>query len=288
MRTRTLVIVLSVILFGLFAAEVGLRVAGAMDFPLYQKSEQLGYVLAPSQHGRFINKNDWFFNELSMGVADPFLPKKYARNILLVGDSIVLGGNPVPQREKVGSLLNSQCEGAMIWPVSAGSWAFLNELRYLQLHSSILSDIDRIVFVLNSGDFGRPSVWASESTHPTVRPRSALIGLVRRYLMPDRSSGEGRGTGDWQASLGWLSSNFKKPISMVLYPTKQETSDPVARKRLFNAYETELQSYSPIQLADEAPNWSPSDYRDNIHPTKSGNEKLAHLLRAQIPECSAR
>src|SRR6266852_909458 len=146
-------------------AEIGLRYFRVLDFPLYENSPELGYIPLANQHGSFLGMNEWAFNELGMGVADHFRPGNYSRNILLIGDSIVLGGNHVDQDTKLGPVMNASCP--RIWPVSAASWAFLNELRYIRTHDYLLPTFDRIVFVSNSEDFGEASTWSSEYTHPT-------------------------------------------------------------------------------------------------------------------------
>ena len=271
---------------GTIITECGLRLVGIMNFPLYEKSEQLGYVLAPNQHGAFLNKNDWAFNELSMGVPEPFQPKKYKHNALLIGDSIVLGVNRIPQRHRIGPLLNERCEAAMIWPISANSWAFLNELRYLQLHADVLENFDRIVFILNSGDFGKPSVWASETSTPTYRPWLALIQLAHK-LLPDNTTDEGKGSGDWHEGMKWLVERYHRPITIVLYPTKTQTEDAALRSRVLDAHAAELDKhFSIIFLKNEVADWSVADYRDEDHPNVAGNRKIASLLEKHIAECS--
>jgi hypothetical protein len=267
-------------------SEISLRLLGFTDFPLYEKSDTLGYILAPNQHGVFLNRNDWVFNELSMGVADRFQPKKYTHNVLLIGDSIVLGGDPIAQKDKIAPILNNRCETAMTWPIAAGSWAFLNELRYLELHQDILDNLDRIVFILNSADFGQPSVWASEVTHPTHRPL-ALIQLARKLnLVGDVASGEGKGTGDWHEAMKWLADRYHRPVTILLYPTEAETRDANLRARALDAHAAELDPrFNVIFLKAEISDWSDTDYRDKIHPKASSDFKIADLLKKHIPEC---
>ena len=271
----------------IIGSEIGLRLVGFMDYPLYKKSDALGYVPAPNQHGVFLNKNDWVFNELSMGVAERFQPGKYAHNVLLIGDSIVLGGNPVAQKDKIAPILNDRCVTAMIWPISAGSWAFLNELRYLKLHQEILDKLDRIVFILNSGDFGKPSIWASEVTHPTHRPLLALVELARKInWFGDRAPGAGKGTGDWHEGMKWLADRYHRPVTIVLYPTRAETDDADLRARALDSHAAELDPrFKVIFLKAAIPNWADTDYRDDIHPEASANSKIADLLKMNIPEC---
>ena len=130
--------------------------------PLYKADNQLGYIPAPNQSGAFLHSRQWRFNEYSMGSA-AFEPDPRRFNILLVGDSIVLGGNPLNQSDRLGPQLE-KLSGWQVWPVSAGSWALQNELAYLRTHPDVLQRVDAVAIVSNSGDFGEPSSWASPVT----------------------------------------------------------------------------------------------------------------------------
>lgn len=55
-----------------------------------------------------------------MGVKNEFRPTEYT-DVLLVGDSIVFGGNPYKQQEKLGSQLEL-LSGLTVWPISVPSW----------------------------------------------------------------------------------------------------------------------------------------------------------------------
>ncbi|MCA1392272.1 hypothetical protein I6F20_24680 [Bradyrhizobium sp. IC3123] len=223
------------------------------------------------------------FNELSMGVAEPFRPDENARNILLVGDSLVMGGNLTDQPQRLGPLMNVLCP--RVWPVGAGSWAFLNELRYLHQHADILSSLTRIVFVLNSADFGEASRWISERTHPTQRPVLALWYVIDKKLFPAREAPP-IGDSDWRSEFAWLRREYPGPITIVLYPTRAEVLDARSRSVNLNAAGEGIGSgmTSYVVIAD-GQDWSSSSYRDEIHPTDEGNAKLARRIVASIPEC---
>lgn len=115
-------------------AEGSVRALGLVDFPLYDANAQIGYIPAANQQGSFLNKNDWQFNALHMG-APAFAPDP-ARDVLLVGDSLVYGGNTYRQPERLGPALQTLLQergGGQVWPISAGSWALRNELAYMRL-----------------------------------------------------------------------------------------------------------------------------------------------------------
>ena len=151
--------------------EVGLRTSGIIDFPLYDANSIIGYIPKPSQNGSFLNKNVWQFNSLSMGASE-FKPTNTI-DTLLIGDSVVLGGNPYRQEDRLAPQLQLETK-LPIWPISAGSWGLRNELIYLKLHPEVVNSVDRFIFVLNSGDFDKASSWSCEITHPRSYPILAL------------------------------------------------------------------------------------------------------------------
>ena len=110
------------------SSEAFVRSLGVVDFPLYQANMQIGYIPALSQQGSFLNRNDWKFNSLHMG-APEFLPGPVL-DLLLVGDSVVYGGNAYRQSDRLGPALQASLQlhspGALVWPISAGSWALRN------------------------------------------------------------------------------------------------------------------------------------------------------------------
>jgi hypothetical protein len=108
---------LALVLGAFGASEAALRYLGVDGFPLYLDSKALGYVPAPSQSGSFMGRK-WAFNSISMGVKQEFTPSD--RALLLIGDSIVLGGNSFDQAQRLGPKL-SQLTGRPVWPISAGS-----------------------------------------------------------------------------------------------------------------------------------------------------------------------
>jgi hypothetical protein len=266
------------------AVDVAARAFGVLDFPLYLNSATLGYVPAPNQRGSFLGKNDWAFNELSMGVARRFDPDDEP-NTLLIGDSIVYGGNPIKQFDKLGPSLNRASCG-MIWPASAASWAFLNELRYVHSHADILRMLTRIIFVLNSEDFGNASIWTSEVSHPTYYPVSTIRFLFRKAFVSPQDQPPS-GDNNWSAELKWLISNYDGPITFALYPNKLENQNGDtldADAALLKPY---LSNHIHVLLVGKDENWhSALNYRDEIHPSVQGAGVLATILAKDISECA--
>ncbi len=264
--------------------EIAVQASGILDFPLYIANNEIGYIPAPNQSGSFLHFHEYRFNEYSMA-SGAFLPDHRRRNLLLIGDSIVLGGNPLDEADRLGPSL-ARATGWSVWPASAGSWALQNELTYLSQHANVVEAVDAVAIVSNSGDFGGPSSWASELTHPTRRPFPGLIYLFRKYLAPGKSPSIRAELAvaprDWRRDLRDFASHANKPLYIFLYPDQEEQSDPeIAAKRLY-CYEAEIrgavQDHARLFRVAESSDWNTSLYRDGIHPTAEGNRVLARIL----------
>ena len=264
------------------ATELALSYFGTLDFPLHENSRELGYVPLPNQQGTYLRKYRWVFNELSMGVAESFKPGSSSRNILLIGDSNVMGLNSLDQAARLGPVMNAECP--RIWPVGADSWAFLNELRYLHMHDDLLPSFNRIVFVLNFGDFGDASIWSSEITHPTHTPISS-IGYLIRKLINEATDPAPTGDNDWRSEFAWLRQNYSGPITIALYPVKVEAIDAKERIKRLDVHKNDLGPGVTFIDLYQTPNWSISDYRDDFHATADGTRKIASFIVSKIPEC---
>ena len=270
--------------------EGAVRFSGLVNFPLYVKHPLLGYIPAPNQNGVYRNGNDWAYNELSMGTSRRFSPGPRPVT-LLIGDSIVNGDYWLRQSDTLGPQLESTACGS-VWPVSAGGWALLNEIRYFREHQELLDQIDRIVFVVNSGDFVTASYWTSELMHPTYRRRFWLPYVLRRYVL--REAGplpEQRESRAWQSELAWLAQSFPRPIVIALYPLQSEMNDKSALVRGLDRRESDIDSVAPrrfeiVHVAADL-RWNNGLYRDGVHPSAVGTKVLAQILGGVIGECSA-
>ncbi len=290
MKIKRKIFFLAGLVIALASVELAARLSGATDFPIYQVDATIGYIPAKNQSGRFLNKNQWIFNELSMG-AGRFTPGSQV-DTLLVGDSIVLGGNPISQEHRLGPLLSKKL-GAPVWPISAGSWSISNELTYLRLHPEVVEKSDRIVFVLNGGDLvDEASHWRCERYHPRVRPWSSAWYLLDKNLLhledcetfkpemtpPVRS---------WRKDLGdflMLPALRGKNVYVVIYPDVNE----IKTESVLNAFEKkmsdQLASFPSLKIIKVGfdRRWARAAYRDGIHPSEGGNKTLADIIADHI------
>lgn len=268
-------------------AEIGIRMLGLVDFPLYNADSRIGYIPKPNQSGSFMNTNDWVFNELSMGTARKFQPSDRT-DILLVGDSIVFGGNSYKQEERLGPQLEG-ATGDVVWPISAGSWGLQNELQYLQDHPDVVASVDRIILILNSADFDQPSSWISEFTHPREYPVSALCYLLERQIFKPKRTVQPETkvpARDAVAEFKKFAIVYSKPFDLWLYPTKAESSDRSEWEKLFAASAKRLEALDldnvHIHNGVDILHFTDVDYRDNIHPTPAAIRKLAAAISESL------
>ncbi len=288
----------------LLLIEGSLRVAGVLDFPLFEVDPEIGYFPRPNQSGNFLRRNDWAFNERGMG-AGAFKPGAET-DWLLLGDSIVYGGNHYRQHEKLGPNLEQKLGAThRVWPVGAGSWSVLNEMTCLERNSDILPDIDGLIWVLNSGDFQERSQWRSSITHPRQHPHSAVYHLFEKYVWatlieprlmvqfpshfpgpPISSEPPDRWMQSFLKNLRDIRIKFPSMKSfVVLYPSQWELAypDPEPFTLLQKALEEGSREIGcRLIVVRSDPRWNPSHYRDYIHPTSEGNRVLAEIVGEEL------
>lgn len=277
----------------LIATEGALRTLGFSDFPLYDADASIGYIPKANQSGAFMNKNDWVFNEEHMG-SGPFRPGP-GRDILLIGDSLVFGGNKYRQDQKLGaSLQRALPQGTAVWPIGAGSWSLNNELTWLKKHAHVVSQVEDIVFVLNSEDLlDSASSWRCESTHPRSKPWSILWYQVQKHLSPERCEEippelHVPATPWRQGLMEWLKSPevINKRIHFVLHPRKDELGTEPSN---IDAMKKKLRGAGLDDVLDigEAPGWHRDFYADIIHPTPEGNAILGKFIANHLQSHSS-
>jgi hypothetical protein len=293
---RAIAVLLIVVVVIVAGSEIWLWRSGYGDFPLYDTDDEIGYVPKPNQAGQFANQHVWYFNADSMR-NHPFSGDAQA-DILLIGDSIVFGGGINYQPEqRLGACLQEEYRKGKVWAASAGSWAFLNELTYLERHPEVVSGVGRIIWVLNTGDLARRTQWTNSYTHPTDRPRLLCLYLAGKWW-------HSRGRGYWQSWLGspppevplaversigeeartrFLSmpSEIRAKSFFILYPDRKEHEQlcadaPPVHWQLIQEFLEEAR----VQWAPVPAKSFPADgfYDDGIHPTPQGNKILAVQL----------
>ncbi len=297
-KPRWLVVVFATVAL-VALTELGVRVAGLVDFPIYLRDDYFGYVPRPGQSGRFLTTNAWFFNDRSMGVAEPWQPQPDRTDILLIGNSIVLGGNPYDQKDKLGPLIQSRLKATCsVWPVAAGGWSTVNEFRFLERRPDVVAGTDFFIWEVMAQQMGAAASWQRETMHPTERPSWATAFVIRKALdqrFPSAARFVLRTPEDaapqfeqFEQMVTRLVANRRhKPAGLVfLYPDQRQ----LAAARRGEAWLPErpgvtriamANGLALIDIADDA-RWTETMYRDGVHPTKEGNGVLALILEEAV------
>jgi len=272
---------LALLCAALLLAEISLRLSGVTDVPLYRPDPHYGYIPQANQRGAWKNKNRWVHNSLSMASYEEFKPG----GILLVGDSIVSGGNQSDHAERLGPQI-TKLTGETVWPISAGSWSLLNELAWLRQNPEVVRNVDRFVFVLNDGDFIDPSIWRIDPDHPDHKPVSRVYYLIDRLILAPRRPVQapppsGR---DWRSEFRAFRASTNKPVLVVLYSGRPDAPDKMERW---------APDFAPeVLIAKDDPRWVAATFRDHLHPDAGGTSVLARLiddrLKAHGPAPSGR
>jgi len=276
---------------GLVGAEAALHLTGFGSYPVYDLDGGLRYVPAANQSGRFLNRNAWFFNDRRMGNADNWTPTKHP-NVLLVGNSVVLGGLPYDQADKLGPLLErSMGNGAVVWSAAAGGWSNINEMAYLDRNRDVIENADVVIWEFMSGGLSAASEWPGYYIFPDHKPLFLAPYVIGKYVLPYfggrivNDSGALPPTGEtddanlrrFRAMVALIAKSRKLVIFM--YPSRADLQDRVAwAEAVAPIVETcRMFALSCVDFAKE-PVWTESLYRDGVHPTVEGNKRLASRL----------
>ncbi|WP_157096094.1 hypothetical protein [Methylosinus sp. R-45379] len=274
------------------------RIFGYSDFPLYDISDDIGYIPRPSQNGFFQRKNDWYFNAMSMPTAREWQPD-ISPKIFLIGNSIVMGGNPFPQREKLGPLIErGMVSGRIIWPIATGGWTQLNQFAYLKANAEKINSADYVMWEYMSGALNRKTEWKGEYVFPTQRVMCAFCYLFRRYILPRililNENNELPVSGlitrehviEFENIINTVFSRNTHRGFIWLYPTAHElTIARSGREWLPERKEIEaVATKEGLRIVDVAkfPQWDTHLYSDGVHPTNEGNEQLAKILATEM------
>jgi hypothetical protein len=282
-------IFLAFILFGMVSGEIGRRLLGINDFPLYQKDETMGYIQKVDQAGSFLNKNEWAINDYHL-FGSRYEPVQ--NSTFLIGDSIVWGGNPYRKEDRLCVMLENKL-ASTVWCAAAGSWSSWSEIGYMEQYPEVVASCERLVWVFNSEDFSQPTKWNSELTHPTGKPLSALYYTGQKYLLPRlwKLMGSKSAVEAEMVDLDQLlkTKTFieslqkkKRKIVLVLWPSREELENPPSGQSSYSIIKEGLKSlendiisfhdFSQVGLLDN------QHYRDSVHPTLEGISLLSEYL----------
>ncbi len=287
-------------IFSLILIEASVRALGFVDFPVYDLDDEVKYMPSANQSGRFMNENDWYFNNKSMPIRENWSPAGN-KNILLIGNSIVMGGNPYKQSDKLVSQMQVRLSNDnKVWPIAVGGWNQPNEIAYLRLHPEIVSEASYVAWEYMSGGLARATPWRGEYVFPSHKPTYATWYVLCRYVLPRFLPAylvsELPATGDaepanimeFERRLQTLTIAIKKVRSGIiwLYPNSAQVGIAERGEEWLpeRAKIEELAKSYGLRVVDVAARteWSRTFYRDGVHPTVEGNKVLAGILASEI------
>jgi hypothetical protein len=278
--------------------EATVRLSGVTDFPVYTVDDGIGYLPAPNQSGAFLRRNHWFFNDRSMPTDVPWNPKLGGANVLVIGNSIIMGGNPYDQKDKLGPLIQGDLGSHyQVWPVAAGGWTNVNESVYLERNRDVIDFANVFVWEYMQGGLSQLTKWNGQYVFPRDRPIWATWYVLRRYVLPrfirlETSELPPQGVSNpdelkrFENSLARLSARSGGRGILFLYP--RQTDYQAARvgqewlpersniERLADKYRLRIMDLSKHPL------WNERYYVDGVHPTVEGNVLLARILASEI------
>lgn len=286
----------------LTVTELAVRLFGIGDFPTYDVENGVGYIPKPNQSGSFLHTHAWVFNDRSMGTPSPWNPARRP-DILLIGNSIVMGGNPFDQKEKLGPLILQRIgEAYAVWPIAAGGWTNVNEMVYLDRNPDVAASARYFVWEYMRGGLSALAQWKSDYVFPRERPLWASWYAFRRYIwphlyhehmseLPPVGAPNPEQVKRFAGAVAGLCHRTKPACAgiLFLYPVKTELL--LARQEQEWLKErTELERIAqanglPVVDISKRAEWNESLYReDGVHPTVEGNVALAAILSGAIQE----
>ena len=302
----------------LVATELTLRFAFGLGTPvLIQADPQTGYRFKPNQKiFRFGKKVE--YNQYSQR-SEPIAPEKPSGKlrILMVGDSVLNGGNPTDQSQTIAELFEAKLaasgQKAEILNASAGSWGIGNQLGYLREFGTF--NADAVILQIGTHDLTQPkSNSANVDNHPaypTQAPPLAIVDAWTRYLWPALAGKLGLNSSgadfsasptsqdpdkQYQQNMHLLKEIVKLVRSknipvFVLFTPNQDDLIPKASVPKYKSEFLRLLLTLQVPMIDSHKAWSTlppttveTYFRDEVHLSVAGNGAIALELFGQLCE----
>lgn len=293
---------IALVLLLFLAAEVFVRVKLGLGNPtLFFADSELEYAYVANQRtrrfGNWITINRWHMR------APDFADTKASDDelrVIVLGDSVIFGGQHVDDADVcsaiAGRLLQQRTgRPTVVGNASAGSWGPPNLLAFVRRFGTLSADA--VVIVLSSHDaedvIGKWFPVGRSPSYPDRKPRIALMELAARKVprlmdhSPPPTPGVVRPADDdaipdFRQLLALLRERGVPTVFFLHWEQRElkaNQADP-GMQRLIDASRDE--GIEPISLRPifEA---NPAGYRDNIHPSATGQ----HLLGQAIADAVA-
>lgn len=314
---RRILVAVVVMVIGVTCVELYVRFRlGLGDPPLSMDDPGMKYLFQPNQDGwRF--GNHYHYNAYSMRSEDFPAHKTdpHELRVMLVGNSIINGGNLTDQKDIVSAILEDDLKRDLGRPVivgniSAGGWHAPSEYGYVKKFG--LFDADVVVIVLASFDCAEdpppyPHFSGVLSYMPDHKPVLAIQEAVTRYLprylpgwlhgaeanesgpIPDMQATFTQQEADWaQGCLRKLiEAGFASHASVIVaqYLVPHEVTGnvdngyPINQKTALEEGAAVVQM-GPTFAAAVAAGKQP--FRDSCHPNVLGQRLMAQVLLPAI------
>jgi hypothetical protein len=295
-RRRPIVIISILFLLLFISSEIYLRHAGFASYPVYDVDAQIKYIPAANQHGRFLNHNAWFFNDRHMGNISNWSTGNHP-NILLIGNSIVLGGNPFDHQDKLGPLLEKDLGGRYtVWSAAAGGWSNINEMTYLDRNADVVQNADAVILEYMNGGLSAPNDWPGYYVFPDQKPWSVTFYTFRKYVLPRLAHAAASDFGALPPTGMFDDAQLRRFDALVasvakahkvlifMYPAAKDLQNKAAWLEATAPILELCKTTSAICLdLAQQPAWNETAYgSDGVHPTVDGNKILASILANAI------
>lgn len=276
-------------------AELALRWAvGLGDPPLAQLDPATEYELVPSAtYQRW--GNTVAINADSMRGADhPALPANEDQHLLLIGDSVVYGGHFLGQSQIISEQMNNlfaadrrfaACS-VRVLPMAVSSWGPVNQAAFLQKKGTFGATTAGIV--VSAHDLYDVPLSNSDILPYRTKPSRTAIGdlaqAVLERVMRTWGTTEDTQPFEVKAALSLaalddmvdvLRDQNLDPV-LIYHPTVSERGGDIsAEQDRFLAWsQTRGVAFFDLGFLEFGQN----DYRDDIHPTAIGAERIAQAL----------
>lgn len=172
---------LTIFLALFFLGEAIGRYFGLCSYPLYVSSEHYEYIYAPNQN-KTIYRNKFLTNAYSMR-SKAWKAEQDTSVILLIGDSVINGGNNTDHDSLASTLLERWLSDSLRRPIrvlniSAGSWGPDNAAAYLKQHGTF--NVDGMMLVFSSHDaYDRMTFTSVVGRHPQFPAKQAPLAWIK-------------------------------------------------------------------------------------------------------------
>ncbi|MEM9540538.1 MAG: SGNH/GDSL hydrolase family protein [Cyanobacteria bacterium P01_E01_bin.42] len=296
-----------VVLLGGLVTEIGLRFfVGLGTPPLVQADAEMGYRFQPNQKMRRFG--NWVeYNQYSQRSEPIALEKAEGTlRILMLGDSVLNGGNRTDQKETISEQLEVRLQATGIevevLNASANSWGIGNQLGYLKKFG--LFAADAVILQIGTHDLVQPTN-PGKNLCPTESPPSAIAELLNDYLIPRFSrffqagataedkfaEAQFRENQQYLQAIAALTQESKLPLFVVYTPSREDLlpvpNDPSYKIQFFQFLQEQGIAAIDIHgLWRELPDDTVRSYFvDWAHLTPAGQRSIAELVfkNLQIP-----